>query len=390
MFHGVFELSWWSCLWVTLALTHVTIVSVTIFLHRHQAHRALELHAIPSHFFRLWLWLTTGMGTKEWASIHRKHHAKCETSEDPHSPQVLGINKVLWTGVMLYVKEARKPETLARYGHGTPDDWMERHVYVPYQKGGVVIMLAVDLALFGPVGALMWLVQVGWIPFWAAGVINGLGHFRGYRNFACLDASTNIFPWGIFIGGEELHNNHHAFATSAKLSNKWYELDIGWGYIRLLEMLGLARVKKVAPRPKLAELRPAVDLQTLQAVITHRYDLMARYMKSLQQIAREEVGKIKSTRAGFLDSRRFQALVAQDSANLASRDRQDLETVLQQSSRLSTVYAMRDELATVWGRSSATREQLLVQLQVWCRRAEESGIAQLEELSLRLRRYAVA
>ena len=390
MFHGFFPLSWWGCLWIVLALTHVTIVSVTIFLHRHQAHRALELHAIPSHFFRLWLWLTTGMGTREWASIHRKHHAKCETPEDPHSPQVLGIHKVLWTGVFLYVKEARNRETLARYGHGTPDDWMERRVYVPFQKGGIVIMLAADLALFGPVGALIWLAQVLWIPFWAAGVINGLGHFWGYRNFACADASTNLFPWGILIGGEELHNNHHAFATSAKLSNKWYEFDIGWGYIRILEILGLARVKKVAPTPRLAELRPAVDLETLQAVITHRYDLMARYMQSLRQIAREEVAMIKATKAGYLDSRRYQALVARNSADLASRDRQDLDTVLLQSSRLSTVYAMRDELATVWARSSASSEQLLSQLQAWCQRAEESGIAQLEELSLRLRRYAVA
>ena len=390
MFHGLVDLPWWGYVLTTLALTHVTIVSVTIFLHRHQAHRALDLHSIPSHFFRLWLWLTTGMGTKEWASIHRKHHAKCETPEDPHSPQVLGIHKVLWTGVFLYVKEARNRETLARYGHGTPDDWMERHVYTPYQKGGIVVMLAADLALFGPVGALVWLVQVAWIPFWAAGVINGLGHFWGYRNFACADASTNLIPWGIFIGGEEMHNNHHAFATSAKLSNKWYEVDIGWGYIRLLEMLRLARVKKVAPRAKLAELRPLVDLETLQAVITHRYDLMARYMKSLQQIAREEVGKIKASRAGFFDSRRFQTLLAQDAADLASRDRLDLDTVLQQSTRLATVYDMREELAKVWARSSASREQLLQQLQEWCHRAEASGIAQLEELSLRLRRYAVA
>ncbi|MDE2260188.1 MAG: fatty acid desaturase, partial [Betaproteobacteria bacterium] len=248
MFSGVFNLPWWQDVVVALVMTHITIASVTIFLHRHQAHRALELAPAISHFFRFWLWMTTGMVTREWAAVHRKHHAKCETIEDPHSPQVLGIHRVLWGGVLLYVDETRRAGTLERYGHGTPDDWMERHVYTRHSHLGVTLMALVNIALFGVVpGMLIWVTQVLWIPFWAAGVINGIGHFWGYRNFECKDASTNIVPWGILIGGEELHNNHHTFATSAKLSNRWYEFDIGWMYIRLLEMVGQARVKNVAP-----------------------------------------------------------------------------------------------------------------------------------------------
>lgn len=384
MFSGFLHLSWLGYAIVALLMTHVTIASVTIFLHRCQAHRALELTPLPSHFFRLWLWLSTGMVTKEWAAIHRKHHAKCETPDDPHSPQVLGLNRVLWGGVFLYVKESRNRDTLLRYGHGTPDDWLERKLYTPLHKLGVVIMLGVDVALFGAIpGALIWIVQMAWTPFWAAGVINGIGHFWGYRNFASADASTNLLPWGILIGGEELHNNHHAFATSAKLSSKWYEFDIGWFYIRIMEILGLARVKKLAPRPRLGVVRPAVDEQTLQAVITHRYDVLAKYMKSLQRIAVEEIGKLK------LDARQGQAVKRWlGEVALQLPEQEKLASVLGRSDRLAKVYAMRADLEALWARSAASHEQLLKQLQEWIHRAEQSGIAQLQEFSLRLRRYA--
>jgi len=246
----VFDLPWWVYALVALALTHLTIVSVTIFLHRSQAHRALDLHSAASHFFRFWLWLTTGMVTRQWVAVHRKHHARVETLDDPHSPQQLGINRVLWGGVLLYVRESRDRQTLERYGHGTPDDWLERNIYSRFPVLGLSLMGTADIALFGPgPGTLILVTQLVWIPFWAAGVINGIGHFWGYRNWSTEDASTNIFPWGILIGGEELHNNHHASVTSAKLSNKWYELDIGWLYIRLLETFGLARVRKIAVAP---------------------------------------------------------------------------------------------------------------------------------------------
>jgi stearoyl-CoA desaturase (delta-9 desaturase) len=389
LFSGAFDLPWWGHILVVLALTHVTIAGVTIYLHRHQAHRALDLGPLPSHFFRFWLWLTTGMVTKEWAAIHRKHHARCETADDPHSPQVLGLSRVLWGGVFLYVKESHNRETMERYGHGTPDDWIERHVYTPGQKVGIVFMLAIDLLLFGLVpGALIWGAQMLWIPFWAAGVINGVGHFWGYRHFACADASTNIVPWGILVGGEELHNNHHAYPTSARLSNRWYEFDIGWLYIRLLEALGQARVKKVAPRLRLAAVRPSIDLDNLQAVITHRYDVMAKYLQSLRQIQREESEWLKAA----LDARSLKALkrwLERDAEELPEPERQRYIAALGESRRLSLLVEMRRELAALWQRSTATHEDRLARLQDWCRRAEASGIRQLEEFSLRLRRYAL-
>jgi stearoyl-CoA desaturase (delta-9 desaturase) len=243
-FSGLVTLPWWGYAIAALALTHVTIVAVTIFLHRHQTHRALTLHPAVSHFFRFWLWLTTGMITREWVAVHRKHHAKRETAEDPHSPQVLGIRRVLVAGVTLYMKEADNPDTIAQYGHGTPDDWLERHLYSKYVRSGFVLVALADFAIFGLLpGMAILITQMVWIPFFAAGVINGAGHFWGYRNWDTSDASTNIVPWGILIGGEELHNNHHAFPTSARLSQKWYELDVGWLYIRILVGLGLAHVR---------------------------------------------------------------------------------------------------------------------------------------------------
>ncbi|MEF8707398.1 MAG: fatty acid desaturase [Candidatus Accumulibacter propinquus] len=387
MYAGLVDLPWWAEVLITLGLTHVSIAAVTIFLHRHQAHRALDLHPLPAHFFRLWLWLATGMVTKEWAAVHRKHHAKCETPEDPHSPQVLGIHRVLWTGVFLYVKEARNAETLRRYGHGTPDDWIENHLYTPWHKLGVAIMLAIDMALFGVLpGLLIWAVQIIWIPFWAAGVINGLGHFWGYRNFASPDASTNISPWGILIGGEELHNNHHTYPTSARLSIHWYEVDIGWLYIRILAALGMARVKKVAPRPRLGTLRPVVDFDTLQAVIINRYDVLSQYARSLKQVYREELATLQ-------DSQRFKGLkrwLATDAGAVPQEQRGRLELLLGESTALQTAYAMRQELAAVWERSNASREHLLQALQDWCERAENSGVRQLQELSLRLRSYVLS
>jgi stearoyl-CoA desaturase (delta-9 desaturase) len=389
IFSGIFDLSWWGYALVALGLTHITIASVTIFLHRHQAHRALDLHPLVSHFFRFWLWLTTGMVTKEWAAIHRKHHAKCETPEDPHSPQVFGINRVLWGGVFLYVKESHNPETMERYGHGTPNDWIERNLYSRFAILGLTLMGVTNILLFGLVpGALILLTQIVWIPFWAAGVINGLGHYFGYRNYDCADASTNIFPWGILIGGEELHNNHHAFASSAKLSTKWYEFDIGWMYIRILELLGLANVKKVAPKPRFAEPKPAADFDTLHAVIANRYDVLSRYAKSIKQTYRAELERLahwSPTDAAALKSLKQALLRVQE---LSEHERARLAEALKNSRALATLVAMRHELAALWERSSASKEQLLRQLQDWCRRAETSGIAPLQDFSRRLRRYA--
>ena len=390
LFSGVFDLSFWQLVGLALVLTHITIAGVTIYLHRCQAHRALDLHPIVSHFFRFWMWLTTGMITKEWAAIHRKHHAKVETVEDPHSPQVHGINTVLWTGVVLYVRESRNRETIERYGHGTPDDWIEKNLYSRHEKLGVTLLLLIDIVLLGVIpGALVWLTQIAWIPFWAAGVINGFGHWFGYRNFKVADASTNIVPWGILIGGEELHNNHHAYGTSAKFSNKWYEFDIGWMYIRIMETFGLAHVKKIAPTPKFVAAKAAVDMETLQAVIANRYDVMARYAKSFKLVWREEVAKLKEASDERARVEAIKRALHQDASELREADKANLNTVLADNAVLAKIYAMREELIALWERSTATSEQLLKELQDWCARAEASGIRALEEFSLRLRSYAL-
>ena len=387
MYTGLLDLPWWGYLLATLGLTHITIAAVTIYLHRHSAHRALDLHPIVSHFFRFWLWSTTGMTTKAWTAIHRKHHAKCETVEDPHSPQIFGIKRLLLEGAELYRSEGANKETLEHYGHGTPDDWLERNVYGVHDRIGIGSMLVLDVILFGPIGITIWAVQMMWIPFLAAGVINGIGHWWGYRNFQSEDASTNVLPWGILIGGEELHNNHHAYATSAKLSNRWYEFDIGWMYIRILEIMGLATVKKVAPVVKLNTGKAQCDFDTLQAVITHRYDVVTRYARSLRDTCTAEMQALKA-RAVSVDGARLKRWLNIDAAALPEKELAERAQVISQSTVLNTVYTMRDDLASVWQRSTASKEQLVSKLEDWCHRADTSGIVPLQEFSKQLRSYA--
>ncbi|EIJ36420.1 DesA family fatty acid desaturase [Thiothrix nivea] len=349
---------WWEILLVTLGLTHITIAAVTIFLHRAQAHRALDLGAVPSHFFRFWLWLTTGMVTREWVAIHRKHHAKCETTEDPHSPQTRGLNTVLWLGAWLYRQESHNQETLEKYGKGTPDDWLEQHIYSRFPWLGVTSMFIIDIVLFEASGILVWLTQMAWIPFWAAGVINGIGHFWGYRNWTTTDASTNISPIGILIGGEELHNNHHAFASSARLSSRWYEFDIGWFYIRLLEMLGMAKVRKVAPRLRVNPNKLTVDFDTVTAVLGNRLQVLSNFAQQvIKPVTKAEL--------------RHQAILAESQA-------------------LQTVYQFQQRLHQLWERTTASQEARLEAVQEWINAAEKTGVAALEQFAHRLRGYSVA
>lgn len=388
MFSGFIDLPWWGYIVVALTLTHITIASVTIFLHRHQAHRALNLHAIPSFFFRFWLWLTTAIVTKEWVAIHRKHHAKCETEEDPHSPVIVGIKKVLLEGAALYRKEAQNQETLEKYGHGTPNDWLENNLYSKCSELGITLMLIINVLLFGPLGLTIWAVQMAWIPINAAGIVNGLGHYWGYRNFQTEDASTNIVPWGIFIGGEELHNNHHAYASSAKLSNKWYEIDIGWFYIRVIETLGLAQVKRRAPRVRLNQAKTSCDMETLHAVIANRYEVTARYAQLLKKTYSTEIARLKLQASDKIDVARIKHWLHLDENVLTEQQKTKLSEVIKASGILRTTYTLRQELAAIWQSSTATKEQLVKQLEDWCHRAENSGIAALQEFSQRLRCYA--
>ncbi len=386
--NGALAATWWQMLLATLVMTHITIAAVTIFLHRAQAHRALELHALPAHFFRLWLWLTTGMVTKEWVAIHRKHHAKCETDEDPHSPQTRGIKKVLLEGSEMYRAEAKNQETLAKYGHNTPDDWIERNLYTRYSWQGVGVMLIINLALFGAIGAAVWAVQMLWIPITAAGIINGIGHWWGYRNFEAPDASRNIVPWGIVIGGEELHNNHHTYPTSAKLSVKAHEFDIGWAYIRGLEMLGLAKVRKTPPKLALGAVR-AADGQTLDALIANRYEVMAHYAAGLKRTVGAELDKLRAqgakNSARWAEMRLAKRWLHRDDDQIPHVVKPQMAQAVAQSPALAKLVAMREELRLLWTRTNVSAEQLVADLQAWCKRAEESGIAALREFSLKLR-----
>jgi stearoyl-CoA desaturase (delta-9 desaturase) len=393
MFAGLIELPWWGYVLTVLGLTHITIASITIYLHRYQAHKALDLHPAASHFFRFWLWLTTGTITKQWVAVHRKHHAKVETPEDPHSPQQVGINRVLWLGVFLYRAAARDPETLPKYGHGTPDDWLERHVYTRCEWLGISIMLLIDLLLFGVIaGVLIWLMQVVWQPFWAAGVINGIGHWAGYRNFELTDASRNIVPWGIIIGGEELHNNHHTYPSSAKFSTQWWEIDLGWIYVRVLTKLGLATVKKVPPKPAFVADKQTCDLETVKAVIANRFQVMARFGHDvMKRVYREELKKASSSdMEGWLMLKRAKRSLIREGILLDEASRKWLAQALELNKPLETVYAMKKKLQDIWERSAVNPEPLLQALEEWCRQAEATGIQALRDFSHKLRTYSVA
>ncbi len=386
---GIMQLSTGELLLTGLVLTQVTIFGVTVYLHRHQAHRALDLHPVVAHFFRFWLWMTTGMVTREWVAIHRKHHAKCETAEDPHSPQVLGLGKVMWQGAELYQQEADNHGTLERYGHLTPDDGLERRVYSRFPWLGISLMLLLDITLFGIAGLALWAVQMAWIPFWAAGVINGVGHYWGYRNYESADAARNILPWGLIIGGEELHSNHHAFPTSARFSSKWWEFDLGWSFIRLLSLLGLAKVKRLAPRKALIlECKERVDLETVRAVVRGRMFVMASYARDvIRPVLRQQRQQCDDSCKRTL--RRARGLLVRDTSLINDRARVRLEQILARFNDLKTVYQYRQQLQSVWTRKAASQEVVRKALQEWCQQAEETGITALQDFSRRLRGYSL-
>ncbi len=388
--HGTWHLAWWQVILFTLALTHITMISVTVFLHRHQAHRALDLHPSVAHFFRLWLWLTTGQVTKEWAAIHRKHHAKCEQPDDPHSPQVYGIRKVLFQGAELYRAESKNKDTMARYGHGTPDDWMERNLYTRFSWQGVGLMLVINLTLFGALGLTVWAVQMAWTPITAAGIINGAAHFWGYRNFESPDASTNISPWGIIIAGEELHNNHHTYPTSAKLSVKPYEFDIGWMYISILQFAGLAHVKKTPPKAAYGDVRPVADEKTLEALIANRYEIMAGFAKQMQATVRQELADMKARSADTAAIKAAKLWAHRDAEKIPAAAIPQLALARAASPVLDKMVTMREELRQMWLNTAVSREQLTSDLAAWCHRAEDSGIATLREFSFKLRSTQLA
>lgn len=383
---GLIQLPWWGYIVVLMGFTQLTIFAVTLYLHRCQAHRALELHPIVSHIFRFWLWMTTGMVTKEWAAIHRKHHAKVETADDPHSPQVKGIKQVFFEGAELYRKEAKNKETVSHYGEGTPDDWMERNVYTRHSTMGIVLMFITNVVLFGPIGLSIWALQMAWIPFFAAGVVNGVGHYWGYRNFECKDASRNIVPFGIFIGGEELHNNHHAYATSAKFSAKWWEVDVGWVVIRTLQLFGLAKPKRVLPKPKIMLEKTQMDADTIKALITYRFQVMSHYTKEvvLPALKEEKMRACKTSRSLLS---RAKTLLVRETSIMKAHQQARLAKLLEDFQSLRMVYQFREKLQEIWSKSTASHKDLLEALQEWCRQAEATGSERLSKFANHLKMY---
>lgn len=388
MFFGVLNLSFWGYVIATVVLTQITIASVTIYLHRHQTHRALMLHPIISHFFRFWLWLTTGMVTAEWVAIHRKHHATTDVEGDPHSPVVRGLKKVFWQGAELYREAAADREMVEKYSHGTPDDWIERNIYSRHPAMGIVLMFVINAILFGIPGVTIWAIQMIWIPLWAAGVVNGVGHYWGYRNFECHDAATNVFPWGFWIGGEELHNNHHTFASSAKFSVKWWEFDIGWLYIRCLSLLGLAKVKKLPPQLARQEGKLQVDLDTVKAVIGNRFQVMSFYYK---RVVRPILRHVKASEVGSKEDKKlFQRagrLLRLEEGLLSPRASSRLQALLARYEQLRLVYNYRQSLQNVWLKTATSQKELVEALQQWCKQAEGSGLEALRQFSEHLKGF---
>lgn len=382
---GFLHLSFWGYVIATLILTQVTIASVTIYLHRNQTHRALTLHPLVSHFFRFWLWLTTGMVTADWVAIHRKHHAMTDVEGDPHSPVVSGIKKVFWQGAELYREAAKDKAMVAKYSQGTPKDWIENHIYSRYPGLGITLMFMLDLFFFGIPGITVWAIQMIWIPLFAAGVINGIGHHWGYRNFECLDAATNIIPWGFWVGGEELHNNHHTFASSAKFSVKWWEFDIGWMYIRCLSFLGLAKIKKLPPRLAIEKGKMSVDIDTVKAVIANRFQVLSFYYKNvIRPILKYEKSKETIERKIFS---RAGSLLRRENSLLSPRAKNRLDTLLSRSEQLRVVYYYRQSLQDVWKKTASSQKELIEALQQWCRQAEESGLEVLRQFAEQIKSF---
>jgi fatty-acid desaturase len=388
--NGVLDLSVWQKILATFIMVQFTIISVTLYLHRHSAHNSLDLHPALKHVFRFWLWLSTGTNTKEWTAIHRKHHAKCETEDDPHSPVKKGINTVLFSGAELYKEEASDQNTLKRYGQRTPEDWIERKIYTPYKLLGIWLMATIDVLLFGVAGITVWAIQMIWIPFFAAGVINGLGHWWGYRNFECKDAATNISPWGFFIGGEELHNNHHTYPNSAKLSVRKWEFDIGWMWIQLFSAVGLAKAKNIAPIAQTDLAKTELDKDALMAIIHNRFHVLSEYHKTvLVPVLKEQKAKMEASEKSLF--KRAKRLLRKEPLLIKTCESQRIEAMLENNAVIKLIYEKSQELQEIWKRNPGSRfQEKLNELAEWCQQAEQSGIQSLESFAESLKVYSLS
>lgn len=385
---GLVNNEWPMLLLYFAIMAQLTIFSVTIYLHRCQAHRGVELHPLVSHPMRMWLWLTTAMVTKEWVAIHRKHHAKCETEEDPHSPQVYGIGKVVFQGVQLYQIASDDKAIIDKYGAGCPNDWVERRLYSWMPGLGPTLLLIAEVAAFGVIGISFWALQMLVIPVLAAGVVNGLGHWWGYRNFETDDTATNLTPWALLIGGEELHNNHHAFPSSARFALRKFEFDIGWALLRVFQALGLAKVRRVAPQ---LDRRPNISLPdsaTLRALMVHRYKVMTDYFSGVIVPTWREEAQQAGDSLRQLPRRMRRALV-NGGRWLEPAQRERLSQWISQHPQMATVYDYRQRLRAIYERSGQNADAMLESLRQWCHDAEASGNRALQEFAARLKGYTL-
>ena len=367
---GVVGLSFWAPFLFTLIATHMTFVAITVYLHRFSAHRALDLHPAVQHVMRFWLWISTGMSTKAWTAVHRCHHAHTETEKDPHSPVVKGLKEIVFNGVHHY-REAISVELLLKYGKGTPDDWFEKNLYNSREFAGVGTMLVIDLLLFGVVGLLIWGIQMIWTPFWAAGVINGIGHAWGYRNFECPDHAKNIVPWGILICGEELHNNHHTYPNSPKLSVKKWEIDVGWGWIRLFEFFGLAKPHRVGPVMAKDKSKAEIDLDSIAAMVNDRYNVMAKFGKKVVAPMVRDQYRQQSDESLRTMLKRAKSLIIRDENVLSSSQKARLDRIRDSIPAIEAVHSLRVRLSDIWQNRNAKQADLYESLREWCQLAEE-------------------
>ena len=385
---GFLDLSAWGVVAYALVVTHITIISVTVFLHRHAAHRAVELNGVLRHLFRVWLWLTTGMVTKEWAAIHRKHHAMCETEEDPHSPRVMGLKKILFEGADIYRAATHQTEIIDRYGAGCPDDWVERNVYQRFTFVGIIIMFITNVALLGVIGISVWAVQMMWIPIFAAGIVNGIGHYWGYRNFECPDAATNIVPWGILIGGEELHNNHHTYPNSAKLSQKPWEFDLGWFWIRGFEICGLAKARSTGPLVEKIQGKSTLDIDTAWAVLNDRFRVMAKYAEDVvAPLVEQEYRRADAATRNLF--KKAKKTLCRETSLVDAAGKSRIAELVGYSPDIKVIYELRLRLLDVWAKRGCSADELLGALKQWCVDAEATGIQALGEFVEELKSYSI-
>ena len=388
LINGLIDFTWVGYVLYTLVVTHISIVAITLYLHRGVCHSAIEIKPLLAHFFRFWLWLTTSMRTADWVAVHRKHHAKCETIDDPHSPAYYGIETVLLRGADLYHEEKNNPETLEKYSQNCPTDWVEEKIYTGMNNIGILLLFILNIILFGVVGIIIWAIQMAWTPIFAAGGINGAGHYWGYRNYDTSDDSTNMIPLGIVIGGEELHNNHHAFPTAAKFSLKPWEFDLGWMYIKLFSLLGQIKVKRLAPITIINEPSKSLDHETGYALLKSKLTVITNYSKIvLKPLMKHEHKKANGELKRLLN--RSKCTLVREPHRITNQENNTLDIIFDKCASLKIAYDLRNKLFDILHSRNLKHDKFIDSINQWCEEARSVGIESLVDFSIWLRGYEV-